>query len=96
MGLVLRLVAAAAILGGAAGLVRLFLGSPQGVLPVAVMIWCVLILVLTSMLVVRSGWPPTRETSPLRLLAFSRLFVVVYGFVFFGGLILVIVAFAMM
>jgi len=54
------------------------------------------ILILTVLLVVRSGWPPTRETSRLRLLAFSRVFVVVYGVVFLGGLILVIVAFAMM
>jgi hypothetical protein len=96
MGLVVRLLAAAAILGGAATLIGLFLRSPEGVLPIAVMIWCLLILVLTSLLVVRSGWPPTAETSRLRLLAFSRLFVVVYGFVFLGGLILVIVAFAMM
>jgi len=36
------------------------------------------------------------KTSRLRLLAFSRVFVVVYGVVFLGGLILVIVAFAMM
>jgi len=96
MGVVVRLLAGAAILGGATTLIRLFLRSPEGVLPVAVMIWCLLILVLTSLLVVRSGWPPTAEGSRLRLLAFSRLFVVVYGFVFLGGLILVIVAFAMM
>jgi len=46
------------------------------------MVWCLLILILTVLLVVRSGWPPTRETSRLRLLAFSRVFVVVYGVVF--------------
>ena len=60
------------------------------------MAWCLLILTLTVLLVVRTGWAPTGETSPLRLLAFGRAFVVLYGFVFVGGLILVIVAFAMM
>jgi hypothetical protein len=96
MGLVVRFLAAALVLAGTATLVRLFLQRPEGVLPVAVMVWCLLILILTVLLVVRSGWPPTRETSRLRLLAFSRVFVVVYGVVFLGGLILVIVAFAMM
>ena len=55
-----------------------------------------LILTLTILLVVRSGWGPTGEGSVLRLLAFSRAFVVLYGFVFVGGLILVIVAFVML
>ncbi len=96
MRLVVRLLAAASVLAGTASLVRLFLQNPEGALPVAVMVWCLLILILTVLLVVRSGWPPTRETSRLRLLAFSRVFVVVYGVVFLGGLILVIVAFAMM
>ena len=44
----------------------------------------------------RAGLAARPSRIGLRLLAFSRLFVVVYGFVFLGGLILVIVAFAMM
>ena len=96
MGLVLRLLAAAVVLGGTASLIRLLVRNPERVLPVAVMVWCVLILTLTILLVVRSGWGPTGEGSVLRFLAFSRAFVVLYGFVFVGGLILVIVAFVML
>jgi len=96
MGLVARLLAAVVILAGTASLIRLLLRNPDGALPVAVLVWCLLILSLAIMLVVRSGWTGTGEKSFLRFLAFGRAFVLLYGFVFVGGLILVIVAFAML
>jgi len=46
--------------------------------------------------VIRGGWAATGEKSLLRFLAFGRAFVLLYGFVFVGGLILVIVAFVML
>ena len=97
MGLVVRLLGAAVLLVGTAGLVRLLLRNPEGVLPVAVLAWCLLILTLTVLFVIRGGWAATGEKSPLlRFLAFGRAFFVLYGFVFVGGLILVIVAFVML
>ena len=68
MGLVVRLLAAASVLAGTASLVRLFLQNPEGALPVAVMVWCLLILILTVLLVVRSGWP-RHDNEKLRRLA---------------------------
>ena len=96
MGLVVRLPGAAVLLVGTAGLVRLLLRNPEGVLPVAVVAWCLLILTLTVLFVIRGGWAATGEKSLLRFLAFGRAFVLLYGFVFVGGLILVIVAFVML
>ncbi len=92
---VMRLVAAAVVIGGTANLVRLLLRNPEGILPVAVLGWCLLILALTVLLVVRSGLAPAGEKSFLRILAFGRAFVLLYAVVFVGGLILVVIAFAM-
>lgn len=85
---VMRLIAAVAVLGGAATLLLLLLRNPEGGLPLAVAAWCLLILGLTVLLVVRASRAPTGGR--------GRAFVLLYGLVFVGGLILVVFAFTML
>ncbi len=86
---VMRLIAVGAVLSGAAALLlRLLLRNPEGGLALAVGAWCLLILGLTVLLVVRSARAPAGGK--------GRAFVLLYSLVFLGGVILAVFAFAML
>ena len=68
--------------------------SIREILPLVVFVWCLVILALTVLMVIRGGWMlPDRASRPTSL---TRPFVFVYGTVFVLGLALAVVVFALL